>query len=138
VAESLRDRRFGDIDDSRIGKMIGDSTPYPSFGAATTTFSVGRSTMMAASAYRRKQMLYSVVAVAFSYAVVLGIYLTPSRAFGLPDDAFALIIKRVSLVPSVVGQIAGFVVLLHIPEESRWGWWYAAVAALCSLYDFAV
>jgi len=85
---------------------------------------------MAVSGYRRKLLPYSVVAVAFSYAMIVGIYLTPARAFGLPDESVALILERVSLLPCVIGFVAGLVVLLHIPERSPWRWCYGAIAVV--------
>jgi hypothetical protein len=85
---------------------------------------------MAVTGYRRKLVPYAVVAIAFSYAIIVGIYLTPARAFGLSDEGVALILGRVSLIPYIVGPVAGLVVLLLIPEESWSRWCYAAFAVI--------
>ena len=85
---------------------------------------------MSASGYRRKLVACSVVAIAFSYAIIVGIDMAPRQAFGLPDDSFAIILEQVALIPVVVGPVAGVVILPSAPERSPWKWWYATIAVL--------
>ena len=80
----------------------------------------------------RVLQLVIVAAILFSYAIVVGIYLTPRRVFGLPDESVSLILERVSLIPSVVGPVAGLVALFCLPgrQLSQRQYWYYGIAIL--------
>ena len=70
--------------------------------------------------------------VALSYCIIVGMWIMPQRAFGLPDEAIAYVAGRICLFPCLLGPLAGIsaLVVMAIDRECYHSWKLAAAAIL--------